>query len=190
MMAGNIVKVKDGHYRLRYKDYSMYVKAKNDTEAGKLLARFVTDVESGNFKQPSKVTFKEFAKIWLNDYAEVELAPKTVSRYKDLLEARIYLAFGDKRLDKIKPLDLVDFYNSLREKHKYMSLFDGVREEKEAEPLSEQTIKHHHRLICAIFEKAIKWEVLLGANPAKRVDPPKTEKKKENALMKSRSRPF
>lgn len=178
-MAGNITKVKDGHYRLRYKDSSKYVKAKNDTEAGKLLARFVTEIDSGDFAQPSKVTFKEFAQKWQKDYAEIELAPKTVFRYKELLEGRIYTAFGDKKLDKIKPLDLVDFYNSLRKKHKYISILkDGTREEKDAEKLSEQTIKHYHRLICAILEKAIRWEVLRGTNPAKRVDAPKTEKKK------------
>lgn len=178
-MAGNITKVKEGHYRLRYKDSSKYVKAKNDTEAGKLLARFVTEIDNGDFKQPSKVTFKEFAQKWLKDYAEIELAPKTVFRYKELLEGRIYRAFGDKKLDKIKPLDLVDFYNSLRKKHKYMGVDkEGKKVEKEAEKISEQTIKHYHRLISAIFEKAIKWEVLTGTNPARRVDAPKTEKKK------------
>ncbi|MDO7786115.1 tyrosine-type recombinase/integrase [Desulforamulus aquiferis] len=178
-MAGNIVKVKDGHYRLRYKDSSRYVKAKSDREAERLLAKFVTEVDAGDFKQPSKVTFREFSQKWLKDYAEIELAPKTVYRYKELLEGRIYPAFGDKKLDKLRPLDLVGFYNSLRKKHKYMGLLkDGTREEKQAEPLSEQTIKHYHRLISAIFEKAIKWEILRGSNPAKHVDAPKTEKKK------------
>jgi integrase len=91
------------------------------------------------------------------------------------------MAFGDMKLVKIRPLDLVNFYNSLRKNHKYLgSSKDGAKVEKEAEPLSEQTIKHHHRLICAIFEKAIKWEVLHGTNPAKRVDAPKVEKKKAN----------
>lgn len=178
-MAGNITKVKEGSYRLRYKDYSKYVKAKNDSEAERLLAKFITDIDSGDFTKPSKVTFREFAKKWLKEYAEVELAPKTVFRYKQLLDTRIFKAFGDKRLDKIKPLDLLEFYNSLRKKHKYDFIQeDGTTKEKDAGPLSEQTIKHHHRLICAMFEKAIKWGILHGANPAKRIDAPKTEKKK------------
>lgn len=178
-MAGNIVRIKDGHYRLRYRDSSKYVKAKNDREAEKLLAKFITDVDAGDFTQPSKVSFREFAQKWLKDYAEIELAPKTVYRYKELLEGRIYPAFGEKKLDKLKPLDLVNFYNSLRKKHKYMGLNkEGIREEKQAEPLSEGTIRHYHRLISAIFEKAIKWDVLRGTNPATRVDAPKSEKKK------------
>jgi len=178
-MAGNIVKIKEGSYRLRYKDYSKYVKAKNDSQAGKLLAAFITDIEAGDFSQPSKITFREFAQKWLKEYAEIELAPKTVFRYKQLLESRIYPAFGDKKLDRIRPLELVEFYNSLRKKHKYMSVLkDGTRETKDSEPLSESTIRHHHRLICAIFEKGIKWGIIKGANPAKRVDAPKQEKKK------------
>ncbi|HHZ00019.1 MAG TPA: site-specific integrase, partial [Tissierellia bacterium] len=60
-MAGNITKVKEGSYRLRYKDYSKYVKAKNDSEAERLLAKFITDIDSGDFTKPSKVTFREFA---------------------------------------------------------------------------------------------------------------------------------
>lgn len=178
-MAGNIIKVKEGSYRLRYRDESKYVKAKNDSAAERLLAKFITDVDSGDFEQPSKVTFKEFSNRWLKDYAEIELAPKTVFRYRQLLEARIYKMFGDKRLGRIKPLDLVEFYNGLRKNHKFTSMKkDGTTEERKSGPLSDQTIKHHHRLLSAMFEKAIKWEVLKGVNPAKKVDAPKVEKKK------------
>lgn len=178
-MAGNIVMVKEGSYRLRYKDYSRYVKAKSPREAEKLLSKFITEVESGDFTQPSKITFKEFTLKWLKEYAEIKLAPKTVFRYKQLLESRIFPAFGDVKLEKIKPLDLVKFYNSLRTDHKFISItLDGTRQEKKAKRLSEKTIKHHHGLITAIYEKAIKWGVLKGDNPAKRVDPPKVERKK------------
>lgn len=180
-MAGNIVKLQNGRYRLRYKDESKYIKAKSDREAERLLAAFVTDVDSGDFTKGSKVTLNEFVKKWLKEYAEIELAPKTVYRYKQLLDARILKAFGSKKLDRIRPLEIVEFYNSLRKEHKYMRLKpDGSGEWEEAlsEPLAEQTIKHHHRLISALFEKAIKWEVFKGTNPAKRVDAPKTEKKK------------
>ena len=178
-MAGNITKVKEGSYRLRYKDYSINIKAKNDTQAEKALAKFITEVEKGNFSQPSKITFEEFVKKWIENYAEPVLAPKTLHRYQELLESRILPYMGDKKLEKIMPLDLVEFYKSLRTKHKYIRLFkDGRREEAEAEKLAEQTIRHHHRLIRSIFEKAIKWGVYKGDNPADHVDAPKVEKKK------------
>jgi len=145
-VAGNITKIKEGYYRLRYKDFSKYIKAKSDREVERSLAKFISEVDNGDFRQPTKVTFKEFAQKWLKDYAEIELAPKTVFRYKELLESRIYLAFGEKKLDKIKPLNLVDFYNSLRKNNKFIgTLKDGTKGEKEAKPLSDETIKHHHR---------------------------------------------
>ncbi|MBT9132390.1 MAG: putative prophage phiRv2 integrase [Firmicutes bacterium] len=182
-MAGNLVKVKEGYYRLRYKDFSEYVRVKSDRDAERQLARFIAEVDSGDWTQPAKLTFKQFAEKWLKDYAEVELAPKTVFRYRQLLESRIYPALGDMKLEKVKPLDLVDFYNSMRKKHKYISITQGKnggqkKEIKDTAALSENTIKHHHRAISAIFEKAIKWGVLSGRNPAKRVDAPKVEKKK------------
>ncbi|MCO5384421.1 MAG: site-specific integrase [Desulfitobacterium hafniense] len=178
-MAGYAQNVGEGRYRLRYKDHSKYVEAKNDKEVGKELAKFVTEVENGDFTKASKVTFREFVKKWLKNYAEVTLAPKTLHRYKELLESRILPSLGDKKLEKIKPLDLLEFYESLRTKHKYTRLFkDGRREPGEAKKLSEQTIRHHHRVIHAIFEKAIKWGVYKGTNPAKHVDAPKIERKK------------
>lgn len=178
-MAGNKIKLKDGYYRLRYKEHSKNVQAKSDREADKLLAKFIVEVESGDFTKPLKITFSEFVKKWLKDYAEVELAPKTVHRYKQLLNARILPAFGDKKLDEIKPLHLVEFYNSLRVKHNFIKVSnDGNTILGTSDGLSEQTIKHHHRLISAIFEKAIKWGVYKGDNPAHHVDAPRVERKK------------
>jgi len=178
-MAGNIVKVKEGSYRLRYKDYSRYVKAKNDTQAQRLLASFITEVENGDFSAPSKVTFNELAKKWLENYAGMELAPKTLFRYRQMLEARILPALGDMKIVNIKPLDLVGFYKSLKGPHKYIKIkLDGTKTVETSPGLSNKTLKHHHSLISSIFEKAIKWDIYKGDNPAKRVDAPKVERKK------------
>lgn len=178
-MAGNITKIKEGYYRLRYRDYSQYVNAKSDREAERLLAQFVTEVDKGDFAQPSKLTFKEFSERWIKSYGEVELAPKTLFHYKQMLNSRIYPVFGEKKLGKVKPLDLLEFYGTLRKEHKYLSISrDGITREKKSAGLSEKTIKHYHGLICAIYEKALKWRVLKGDNPAKQIDAPRAEKKK------------
>lgn len=42
--------------------------------------------------------------------------------------------------------------------------------------LSDQTIKHHHRLISSILTTAVKWQVLFD-NPARRANPPSVKKK-------------
>jgi integrase len=193
-MAGYIQEIKAGKFRLRYRDQSKYVNAKSPREAEKLLAKFITEVESGDFTQPTKITFNEFVKKWLENYAEPVLAPKTLVWYKQLLEARILPSFGDKKLEKIKPIDITSFYGSLRTTHKYIKIYgDGRREERTSKGLSDKTIRHHHGIICAIFEKAIKWDVYKGDNPAHHVDAPRVERKKAkcydldqaNAMLKA-----
>lgn len=49
------------------------------------------------------------------------------------------------------------------------------------EPLSTKTILHHHRLISSILETAVKWQVIYD-NPARRVEPPKVQKKEASYL--------
>ena len=178
-MAGNITMVKEGSYRLRYKDYTRNVTAKSGRAAEKLLAAFIVEVENGNFTKPSKITFGEFVKKWLEEYAEGVLAPGTLAWYKRTLNARILPRFGQKRLDEIKPLDLLNFYNTLRGEHDFISKSeDGTMLKQTSGGLSSKSIRHHHGIIFTIFEKAMRWNVYQGQNPARHVDTPKVERKK------------
>jgi len=52
-------------------------------------------------------------------------------------------------------------------------LFLVTKLEKGLDP---KAISHHHRLISAILNKAVKWQVILS-NPASRVEPPKVRRK-------------
>ena len=47
--------------------------------------------------------------------------------------------------------------------------------------LSDKTILHHHRLISSILQTAVQWQVIYD-NPAKRVKPPKVERKEAKYL--------
>lgn len=66
------------------------------------------------------IKFAEFAEKWFTDYAEKQLRPTTVARYR-LLMPRINAAIGHIRLDKLQPHHLMEFYNNLSE--------SGVRED-------------------------------------------------------------
>lgn len=63
---------------------------------------------SGNMR------FAEFAEKWMKDYAEEQLRPRTVERYKELLE-KINEEIGHLALSKIRPTHLLSFYSQLRE---------------------------------------------------------------------------
>jgi len=144
------------------------VKAKDKREAERLLARFVVEVDSGVAGSNENITVKDFISSWFSDYADKNLAPKTLFRYKQLSE-RIKTAIGHIKLGKLKPNHLIQFYNNLQE--------PGVRKDgKENKGLSERTILHYHRLIHTVLETAVQWQYI-AANPASRVKPPKVPKR-------------
>ncbi|MDI6617862.1 MAG: site-specific integrase [Clostridiales bacterium] len=144
------------------------------TEAAKMrkakieLAKFVAEVDSNTYIEPAKMTFNDLCTKWIKDYGETNLAPKTLFRYKEMLNSRILPAMGHLKIEKIKPLHLVEFYKNLQE--------SGIRKDGKPGGLSAQTIKHHHRLIHAIFETAVKEWDLLAVNPAANIKPPKVPK--------------
>jgi integrase len=58
---------------------------------------------------------------------------------------------------------------------------EGFEPSKPISVLSNKTIKHHHRLISAILNQAVYWQVIPG-NPASRVKPPKVARTEASYL--------
>lgn len=141
---------------------------KQDEEAKRQWILFKDEVEKGLFLDSGKINFEDFIEKWIKDYAEPELAPKTLFSYKDLLNSRIIPALGHVKLNRLQPTHLTEFYNNLRE--------DGIRADGKPGGLPERTILYHHRLISSILTSAVQWEFILN-NPATRVKAPKIEKK-------------
>lgn len=112
---------KDGKKNIERKtiDLSHIKPNKQLEEAKKQWILFKDEVEKGIYVDSGKMTFEDFIQKWLKDYAEPSLAPKTLFRYKELLDTRIIPALGHIKLNKLQPTHLVEFYNNLRE--------DGIR---------------------------------------------------------------
>lgn len=140
------------------------------------LAKFVAEVEQGTVIEGKSITFKEFSEIWKRDYGSKELAPSTYNRYLGMLESRILPYLGHFKLDKIKPTDIMRFYDMLDKdtQIRRVKCNNGYRTLK---PLSQKTILEHHRLIRAMLHKAVYWQLLFN-NPCERVQPPKSKKPK------------
>ena len=138
------------------------------------LAKFVAEVEQGTVIEGKSITFKEFTEIWKRDYGSKELAPSTYRRYLGMLESRILPYLGHFKLDKIKPTDIMKFYDMLDKdtQIRRVKCNNGYRTLK---PLSQKTILEHHRLIRAMLHRAVYWQ-LLFSNPCERVQPPKSKK--------------
>ncbi|GHU96407.1 hypothetical protein FACS1894208_10930 [Clostridia bacterium] len=102
--------------------------------------------------------FADFADLWLKEYSAKNHSPTTHARYIDLLK-RINAAIGHIKLDRLRPNHLMAFYSDMEEQTN----------------LSPKTIQHHHRLISAMLNTAVKWQVIPD-NVAARVAPPKVIK--------------
>lgn len=82
-----------------------------EKEALHQAALFEEKVRTGQSAE-QKIKFADFADKWMTDYAEVQLRPKTVKRYKGLME-RIKPAIGHIYLDRLRPTHLTAFYKDL-----------------------------------------------------------------------------
>lgn len=92
---------------------------KAEKEAQREAFLFEEKVRMGNTAN-SKIKFADFADKWFTDYAETQLRPKTIARYKALME-RINPAIGHLYLDKLRPGHLSEFYMELAQEERITS---------------------------------------------------------------------
>ena len=140
------------------------------------LAKFVADVQNGLVIEGKSLKFSEFTEIWKRDYGSKKLAPSTYKRYCGMLETRILPYFGHFYINKIKPTDIMQFYDLLS-KDTQLVRKKSNNGKKTLKPLSGKTILEHHRLLRAMLHKAVYWQLIVS-NPAERVQPPKAMKPK------------
>lgn len=143
-------------------------------EAEVELAKFVTEVQNGLVIDGKSLKFSEFVDVWKRDYGSKELAPTTYKRYCRMLETRILPYFGHFYINKIRPTDIMKFYDLL-EKDTQLVRKKGNNGSKTKKPLSGKTILEHHRLLRAMLHKAVYWQLIVS-NPADRVQSPKAKK--------------
>ena len=187
-MAGSIEKRGKNSYRLTVSEgFDLNGKpmihrktvhgTKKDVEVE--LAKFVTEVQNGLIIDGKSLKFSEFTEIWKRDYGSKELAPSTYKRYCRILETRLLPYFGHFYINKIRPTDIMKFYDLL-EKDTQLVRKKGNNGSKTKKPLSGKTILEHHRLLRAMLHKAVYWQLIV-ANPAERVQPPKARKPKRRS---------
>ena len=85
------------------------------------LAKFVADVQKGLYVEGKSLKFEDFVEIWKRDYGEKELAPSTYTRYLGMLNSRIIPYFSHFHVDKIKPTDIMQFYDFFKTFRKFFN---------------------------------------------------------------------
>ena len=155
-MAGSIQDRGNGSYLMTYSmgfnakgrrvRKTRTIKARNITEARRMLAAFVTEIEQGEYIDPSNMTFGAFAMDWYEKSAKRKLANTTVNGYKNTLDIHILPAFAHIKMEKIKPAHITDYLISL----------ETSRKDGKSGGLAPATIKKHHDILSSIFQFAIK----------------------------------
>jgi len=135
----------------RKKRKTKTVKAKNKTEAKKMLAEFIAEINRGEYVAPSKENFSSFVEVWRKD-ATRNLAPKTVEMYNYILDYRVLPAFSHLKLEDISHVMINDYIESI-----------------DKEGLSTSTQQKHLNLLSNIFKLAVKSE-LVRFNPVDKAD--------------------
>ncbi len=85
-----------------------------EKEAQRQAAMFEERCRTGQVLD-TNTRFSDFVEIWLRDYAEKQLEPRTLTRYKELLR-RTIAALGNMKINAIQLHHLNAFYNNLAEK--------------------------------------------------------------------------
>ncbi|MDD4564486.1 MAG: tyrosine-type recombinase/integrase [Eubacteriales bacterium] len=116
------------------------------------------------------MTFRTLSKLFMEQYAALNLRPKTIKSYSDELDSKILPEFGYMTASEIHPLQLTMFYNKLA-KTTYKK---GSKNVKTCS-YSARTIYYQHQIISSIFNWGIEME-LLAKNPCKAVKPPRPKK--------------
>lgn len=101
-------------------------KKEEKLELNKVVSEFERTVNKGKFLHST--TFAEFTEVWMEDYAEKELRPRTIERYKSLIK-RINSSIGHVRILEIEPHHIRFFIDSLsgfgvREDIKYKAVIN------------------------------------------------------------------
>ena len=131
------------------------------------LAKFLAEIERGEFYDVKNIKLKDFADMWLTKYGKHNLAKRTYIRYEELINNRIIPDLGHKKLTEIRPHQLIKFYDSLQE--------EGARKDGKKGGLSPTTIIQIHRILSSMYNTAVRWE-MAHSNPVERVKPPKKKR--------------
>lgn len=136
---------------------------KSKRQADRKLSELIGEVHNGTYREIKKITFSEFANLWLTSYAETKTKPSTLIGYKHIINNHLNPVMGDYLLTEITTAKLQRYVAMRLQKVKPKSVVN------ELVPLKR------------MFKHAVLWGYL-KVNPAEYVESPKVEKEEIEIL--------
>lgn len=178
---GTITKRKDGRWEGRYvigrnpstgKPKRVAVYGKTRKEAAEKLNRLISQVQSGTFVEPNKVTLSQWLAKWMEIYQKPNVSTNFFHRRKGLIRLHINPILGSMFLNKLRPSDVQALYE---EKLKNGRV-DG------SGGLAPQTVRHIHNILHAALKQAVK-EGLVTRNVVVDTSPPSIKKIRQARVL-------
>jgi integrase len=144
-----------GNRKIRYQSFKGTKK-----EAEIELARLVSQNAVGEGINPSKETVAEFARRWDRDWLSLNVSPKSLERYRQIIRLYIIPHIGPARVQKLRAAHLSELYAKLLRG-------GGDR----GRPLAAATVGYVHRVLHRMLGHAATWGIVT-TNVAALVDPP------------------
>ena len=155
----------DGRRRQRYETVEG-----TKRQAQARLTQILESLRTDRYFEPTRMTLGEHLDLFLSNYAEINLRPRTVQGYESIIRVHLKPHLGYIPLTRLSALDIQGYYA--------MHLRSG---------LSALTVRHHHRLLHRALEVAIDWG-LLERNPATRIRLPAPAKSPARMLSPDEAR--
>jgi hypothetical protein len=77
------------------------------------LARLIAQHAAGESIDPSRTTVAEFLAHWDHDWASLNVSPKTLERYRQIVRLYIVPRIGGLKIQKLRPVHLAKLYADL-----------------------------------------------------------------------------
>lgn len=122
--------------------------------------QFEADVKNGIAMDGRKITLKEFADRWLEEYAAQKLQPGTVEKYRAELYDKILPVIGHLKLSELRPAILNATFIAMTR--------DGARKDGKPGGYSRATIKKTQDVLSSLLRTAVEWEII-EKNPMDKV---------------------
>ena len=158
---------KDGkqqRIRRSYRFPEEWSKEKQRKEVEKKAALLYAEYCNDRLSPGRDMLFSEFADLWMDQYAKVNLEAKVCYGAKTRLNRFILPYFGRMRLSQIRTLTITQFINDLIVR----------KTSKSGKPLTARTAINYLGQLSSMFSTAMRWELLTN-NPCHNVIKPKLD---------------
>lgn len=141
-------------------------------DAQKYLNTALSERDKGIFVEPTALTVNGYLDKWLETAARPRVSRRTADGYAGLLERYIRAPLGQRRLDKLQPLDIQKVYG-----------------EMQGRGLSARVVRHTHSALHNALKQACKWGLIVR-NPSDLVELPKVPHKERRVLSPDEASDF